>query len=95
MAGVQEIFVEGTNAQGGTWLASLIAHPRWDFVALSPPSGHFCVLRGGGGKGSVSLTLPQAEEGREAPLLVALLSVFLSAGTQNFLEESLPRGGGI
>lgn len=28
-------------------LAALIAHPRREYVTLSPPSGHFYVLRSG------------------------------------------------
>lgn len=36
------------NEAGGE--PPLLLIPHWEFVILSPPSGHFCVLRGGGEK---------------------------------------------
>lgn len=52
-----EICVEEVNDIGGTSLASSCASPL-DFVIPSPPSGHFCVLRGRGEQCSTRVTDP-------------------------------------
>lgn len=52
---------KGMNEAGGG--PPLLLIPHWEFVVLSPPSGHFCVLRDGGEKCSTCLNLAQTEGG--------------------------------
>lgn len=83
------------DAGGGASMASLVAHPRGDIVIVSPPSGHFCVLRGGGEKGSVCWILTQAESRGHGGQRVAPSAAHIICSCLLAQKGSLPGGSGI